>query len=91
MRCTHWRRVPLDLVREARERLAAEYVDSHGGVQSRHPLPPHNESCRDCGGSGTDSSGKSCGTCNGLGEIYCRAGRHGLRGPSRSTILKEGR
>ncbi|MFH8684447.1 hypothetical protein [Streptomyces lydicus] len=27
MRCTHWRRVPLDLVREARERSAAEGVD----------------------------------------------------------------
>ncbi len=27
MRCTHWRRVPLDLVREARERSAAECVD----------------------------------------------------------------
>lgn len=27
MQCTHWRRVPLDLVREARERSAAECVD----------------------------------------------------------------
>lgn len=28
MRCTHWRRVPLDLVRETQERSAAEWVDS---------------------------------------------------------------
>jgi hypothetical protein len=27
MRCTHWRWVPLDLAREARERSAAECVD----------------------------------------------------------------
>ncbi|AQT73014.1 hypothetical protein B1K54_16350 [Streptomyces sp. fd1-xmd] len=60
-------------------------------VLSRRPFPPRDESCGDCGGSGADSSGKSCGTCNGLGEIYCRAGRHGSRMPSRSMILKEGR
>lgn len=28
MRCRHWRRVPLDLAREVRERSAAECVDS---------------------------------------------------------------
>ena len=27
MRCVHWRRVPLDLVREAREKSTALYVD----------------------------------------------------------------
>ncbi|MFE4331550.1 hypothetical protein ACFRQM_19610 [Streptomyces sp. NPDC056831] len=27
MRCAHWRRVPLDLVRESREKSAAECVD----------------------------------------------------------------
>ncbi|MVO89357.1 hypothetical protein GPA10_32550 [Streptomyces sp. p1417] len=40
MRCTHWRRVPLHLAREARARLAAQIVDSavrcqlsaHGGA-----------------------------------------------------------
>ncbi|WP_043972668.1 hypothetical protein [Streptomyces microflavus] len=27
MRCAHWRRVPLDLAREAREKSAATYID----------------------------------------------------------------
>ncbi|MET7903592.1 hypothetical protein ABZS86_19890 [Streptomyces sp. NPDC005355] len=27
MRCVHWRRVPLDLVREAQEKSAVEHVD----------------------------------------------------------------
>ncbi|MFJ6786232.1 hypothetical protein [Streptomyces angustmyceticus] len=27
MRCAHWRRVPLDLVQEAREKSSAAYVD----------------------------------------------------------------
>ncbi|GAA1010913.1 hypothetical protein GCM10009564_30410 [Streptomyces thermogriseus] len=53
-------------------------------------LPPRNESCGDCGGSGADSSGRSCGTCNGLGEIYCRvAGCQSVRVPSRLSIGKE--
>lgn len=65
--------------------------DSHGGMQTRRLRPPLNQNCEDCGGSGADSSGKSCGTCNGLGEIYCRAGRQGAREPSRSMIRKEGR
>ncbi|MGW6392498.1 hypothetical protein ACWFR1_18765 [Streptomyces sp. NPDC055103] len=57
----------------------------------RPPLrPPRNESCGDCGGTGADSSGKTCGTCNGLGEIHCIAGRHGARVPPRSMIRKEG-
>ena len=38
----------------------------------------------------SDSSGKTRGTCNGLGEIHCRAGRRGARVPSRSMIRKEG-
>ncbi|WP_338677850.1 hypothetical protein V1460_01355 [Streptomyces sp. SCSIO 30461] len=53
------------------------------------PRPPRNESCADCGGSGADSSGKSCGTCNGLGEIYCRVGYQGARLPSPSMIRKD--
>lgn len=64
--------------------------DSHGGMQTWRLRPPRNQSCEDCGGSGADSSGKSCGTCNGLGEIYCRAGRQGARVPLRSMIRKEG-
>ncbi|ARH91748.1 MULTISPECIES: hypothetical protein [Streptomyces] len=39
MRCTHWRRVPLDLMREARERSAAECVDR--AVQCQ--LAPHDD------------------------------------------------
>jgi hypothetical protein len=64
--------------------------DSHGGMRTRRLRPPHNESCGDCGGSGANSSGKTCGTCNGLGEIHCRAGRPGPRVPSHSMIRKEG-
>jgi hypothetical protein len=39
----------------------------------RRPLPPPlAEACPDCSGSGADpKTGQSCGTCNGLGEIYC--------------------
>ncbi|MBT2526653.1 hypothetical protein J7E91_14755 [Streptomyces sp. ISL-99] len=59
-------------------------------MQTWRLRPPRNESCGDCGGSGADSSGKTCGTCNGLGEIHCRAGRQGARVPSRSMIRKEG-
>jgi DnaJ-class molecular chaperone len=51
--------------------------------------PPRNERCEDCGGSGADSSGKSCGICNGLGEIYCRADHQGVRMLSRFSIRKE--
>ncbi|MEU8621192.1 hypothetical protein [Streptomyces sp. NPDC048623] len=57
---------------------------------TRRLHPPRDESCGDCGGSGADSSGKSCGTCNGLGEIYCRvADRQGVRVHSRFSIRKE--
>ncbi|QNP71707.1 hypothetical protein IAG44_21280 [Streptomyces roseirectus] len=56
----------------------------------RHPRSPRNESCGDCGGSGANSSGKACGTCNGLGEIYCRTDRQEPRALSRSVIWKEG-
>ncbi|MEH0420396.1 hypothetical protein [Streptomyces sp. B21-083] len=65
--------------------------DSPGGMQTRRLRPPRNQSCDDCGGSGADSSGKSCGTCNGLGKIHCRADRQGARVPSRFMIWKEGR
>jgi DnaJ-class molecular chaperone len=64
--------------------------DSYGGMQTRRLRPPCNESCGDCGGSGADSSGKTCGTCNGLGEIHCLASLQGARVPSRSMIRKEG-
>jgi len=62
-------------------------------VLPRRSSLPRNENCGGCGGSGADSSGKSCGTCNGLGEIYCRVSRRGLRVPSHSVsvISKEGR
>ncbi|MFJ6786233.1 hypothetical protein [Streptomyces angustmyceticus] len=51
---------------------------------------PRNESCEDCGGSGANSSGKTCGTCNGLGEIHCHAGRRESRALSHSVMRKEG-
>ncbi|MET8475449.1 hypothetical protein ABZY90_19465 [Streptomyces sp. NPDC006422] len=37
------------------------------------PRQPRAGSCPACGGTGADSDGKSCGTCNGLGDIYCLA------------------
>ncbi|WP_308101093.1 hypothetical protein [Streptomyces sp. S07_1.15] len=58
---------------------------------SRRSHLPRNESCGDCGGSGTNSSGKTCGTCDGLGGIHCRVGPHGLHTTSRPVIRKEGR
>nr|WP_239144659.1 hypothetical protein [Streptomyces sp. SID14515] len=54
------------------------------------PRSPRNEQCGDCGGSGANSSGRTCGTCNGLGEIHCRAGRQESRVLARSVIRKEG-
>ncbi|WP_030905784.1 hypothetical protein [Streptomyces sp. NRRL F-5126] len=39
MRCTHWRSVPLNVAREARERSAAECVDRAVRCQ----LPTHGE------------------------------------------------
>ncbi|WP_432094038.1 hypothetical protein [Streptomyces sp. bgisy100] len=57
---------------------------------TRRPRPPLNESCGDCGGSGSNSSGKTCGSCDGLGEIYCRADRQDSRTPTHSMIWKEG-
>lgn len=51
---------------------------------------PRNEQCGDCGGSGANSSGKTCGTCNGLGEIHCRTGHQKSRALSHSAIRKEG-
>ncbi|GGP39316.1 hypothetical protein GCM10010231_07970 [Streptomyces sindenensis] len=54
------------------------------------PRPPRNEQCGDCGGSGANSSGKTCGTCNGLGEIHCHADRQEPHVLSRSVIRKEG-
>ncbi|MFB7609879.1 hypothetical protein [Streptomyces gardneri] len=64
--------------------------DSWRGVQTQRLRPPRNESCGDCGGSGVNSSGKTCGVYNGLGEIHCLAGRQRARVPSRSMIRKEG-
>lgn len=84
MRCTHWRQAPLDLVREARDRSA---VDASKGPCSAASTGPAG---RGLGGSGANSSGKTCGTCNGLGEIHRRAGRRGARVLSRSMIRKEG-
>lgn len=55
----------------------------------RRPRPPLNESCGDCGGSGANSSGKTRGTCNGLGKIHCHAGHQKPRALSRSVIRKE--
>ncbi|MEF9884178.1 hypothetical protein [Streptomyces sp. P9-A4] len=56
----------------------------------RRSRSPRNERCGDCGGSGADSSGKTCGTCNGLGEIHCRADHQESRVLPRSVIRKEG-
>ncbi len=64
--------------------------DPHGEMQTRSLRPPRNESCRDCGGTGSNSSGKTCGVCNGLGEIHCFVGRQSARLSSRSMIRKEG-
>lgn len=55
--------------------------------KTRRPRSPRNEQCGDCGGSGANSSGTTCGACNGLGEIHCRSSRV----PSRSMTRKEGR
>ncbi|ARF72220.1 hypothetical protein B7C62_07990 [Kitasatospora albolonga] len=54
--------------------------------KARRPRSPRNEQCGDCGGSGTDSSSR---TCNGLGEIHCLVGRQEFRPLSRSVIRKE--
>ncbi|MFI6419471.1 hypothetical protein ACIBG6_19015 [Streptomyces sp. NPDC050842] len=67
-----------------------QLIASSHNARRPFPRPPRNESCWDCGGSGADSSGKTCGTCNGLGEIHCHAGHQGARVPSRSMIRKEG-
>ncbi|MFF3839999.1 hypothetical protein [Streptomyces sp. NPDC001930] len=64
--------------------------DSRRGVHTRRLRPPRNASCGDCGGSGANSSGKTCGTCNGLGDIHCLAGRQGAHVLPRSMIRKEG-
>ncbi|MEV7894681.1 hypothetical protein [Streptomyces cyaneofuscatus] len=58
--------------------------------KTRHSRSPRNEQCGDCRGSGANSSGKTCGTCNGLGDIHCRVGQQESRVPSRSVIRKEG-
>lgn len=55
--------------------------------KTRRSRSPRNERCGDCGGSGANSSGK---TCDGLGEIHCRAGHQESRALSRSVIRKEG-
>ncbi|MCJ1680572.1 hypothetical protein MTF65_25130 [Streptomyces sp. APSN-46.1] len=54
MRCTHWRRVPLDLAREARERSAAECVDRAVQCQlSTHDDGEHYGLLDDLGEYGT--------------------------------------
>ncbi|MFB7971356.1 hypothetical protein [Streptomyces rubiginosohelvolus] len=54
MRCARWRRVPLDLAREAREKSAATYID--GAVQcqlSAHDDGEHFGLLADAGAYGT--------------------------------------
>ncbi len=31
-----------------------------------------NEVCPDCGGSGIDDGGWTCGSCDGMGVVYAR-------------------
>lgn len=158
-RCTQWRRLPLGLAREARQKSVSGWVDAavqcqlvthddveHFGLlddlgayntalwlrwrgrtdaellvladcpvvapgpdgegcclfvghterhtwqdtqEDLHPRPPRNESCADCAGTGTNSSGKTCGTCNGLGGIHCLVGLQAGRMLSPSSIRKE--
>lgn len=54
MRCTHWRRVPLYLAREAREKSAAPYIDRAVQCQlSAHDEGEHFGLLADVGAYGT--------------------------------------
>lgn len=54
MRCAHWRRVPLDLAREAREKSAATYIDrAVQGQLSSHDKGEHFGLLTDAGAYGT--------------------------------------
>ncbi|MEU6481245.1 hypothetical protein ABZ858_31120 [Streptomyces sp. NPDC047017] len=54
MRCAHWRRVPLELVREAREKSSAEHVDRAVQCQlSAHDDGDHYGLLADVGEYGT--------------------------------------
>ncbi|MER5965946.1 hypothetical protein [Streptomyces sp. NPDC002057] len=54
MRCAHWRRVPLDLAREAREKSAATYIDRAVQCQlSAHGEGEHFGLLTDAGAYGT--------------------------------------
>ncbi|MEU3007385.1 MULTISPECIES: hypothetical protein [unclassified Streptomyces] len=53
-RCAHWRRVPLDLAREAREKSAAPYIDRAVQCQlSAHDEGDHFGLLADAGAYGT--------------------------------------
>ncbi|MFD7548155.1 hypothetical protein ACFV0R_21595 [Streptomyces sp. NPDC059578] len=86
-------RVRLVAGRDGLARLALSWevfrVAAAPSTLTRPLRPSRNESCGDCGGSGADSSGKSCGTRNGLGEIYCRVDHQAARVPLRFSIRKE--
>lgn len=81
MRRTRWRRVPLDLVREAWEKSAAECVD--GAVQCQ--LATHDDGEHYAASSTTSArTGPRCGSA-GLGGprwswSYCRTARWSPRG-----------
>ncbi|MFF3092099.1 hypothetical protein [Streptomyces cyaneofuscatus] len=54
MRCAHWRRVPLDLAREAREKSTASYIDRAVQCQlSAHGEGEHFGLLTDDGAYGT--------------------------------------
>ncbi|NED86139.1 hypothetical protein G3I76_39395 [Streptomyces sp. SID11233] len=54
MRCAHWRRVPLDLAREAQEKSAATYIDRAVQCQlSAHDDGEHFGLLTDDGAHGT--------------------------------------
>ncbi|MFE6000063.1 hypothetical protein ACFQ6C_24885 [Streptomyces sp. NPDC056454] len=54
MRCTRWRRVPLDLAKEAREKSTARYIDRAAQCQlSAHDEGEHFGLLTDTGAYGT--------------------------------------
>lgn len=63
MRCAHWRRVPLDLAREAREKSATTYIDRAVQCQlSAHDEGEHFGLLTDDGAYGTALWLRWCGT-----------------------------